>query len=214
MTAISRHTNSCPPLRCSSSGHKLPGPAILSQHLPGNWLSLKAMKANIWSLILYFTGLHLATPSAVQRRATARGKGTALSPSKPVAAGRSRQKAVGNIWNWCLKCKFSSGLSTSSASPTGSGTHNCFLPISSYHDFHPSDSFSPLGSFTHLWVFYDTRTKRCSISNKTHRSPSHRQLQDPLALTDNPQYCGKGCFQISCWKSSSKVAAEFKSHTN
>lgn len=47
-----------------------------------------------------------------------------------------------------------------------------------------------------------------------HISPPHQELQDPLALTDNSQYCGKGYFQISCWKSSSKGAAEFKSHTN
>lgn len=150
----------------------------------------------------------------LQQRAAPCCKGTALNPSKPVAARRSRHQAVGNISNWCLKCKFSSGLSASSASPTGSSTYNCFLHISSYHDFYPSASFSPLGSFPHLSVFCDTPTKRCSISNKTHLSPSHQQLQDPSALTDNPQYCGKGCFQISCWKSSSKVAAEFKSHTN
>lgn len=172
------------------------------------------MKANIWSWIFYFTGLDVAAPSVLQRRAATRCKGTALSPSKLLAAKRSRHQAVGNIWNWCLKCKFPSGLSTSSASPTGSGAHNCFLHIASYRDFHPSDSSSPLGSFTHLSVFYDIQTKRCSISNKTHLSPSHQQLQDPLALTDSPQYCGKGCFQMSCWKSSSKVAAEFKSHTN
>lgn len=156
MAAISRHTNSCPPLCCSASGHRLPRPAILSQHLPGNQLSLKAMKANLWSSILYFTGLHLDTPLQFSNVQPHAGRAEPQSPSKPEAARRSRHKAIGIIWIWYLKCKFPLGLPTSSASPTGSSTHNCCSLTSSYQDFHPSDSLSLLGSFSHVWVFYDT----------------------------------------------------------
>lgn len=71
----------------------------------------------------------------------------------------------------------------------------------------------PVTFFSNMPGYFITRTKDAAHRSK-HLSPPHQQLQDPSALTDNPQNRGKGCFQISCRKSSSKIAAEFKSHSN
>lgn len=189
MTATSRHTDSCPPLCCSAWGCRLPGPAILSQHLPGNQLRLKAMKANLWSSELDFTGLHQDTPLQFSSHMLER---QGSSPSKPEAARRSRHKAIGIICNWCLKCKFPLGWPTSS-------THNCCLLTSSYQDFHPSDSLSPLGSFSHVWVFYDTQTKRCCISNNTHLlSTSNFKIFQHWLTTHN--ITGKGVLRSAAGK--------------
>lgn len=133
--------------------------------------------------------------------------------------GRHKSKAPGSgIWNQDFKRKLFSGLSTSLRQPNGLRypqlllTHFQLAKLSSLQPQKEKLSL-PLRSSSNVPGCFVTRPA-AAAHRPEHLSPPHQQLRDPSALPDNPQTRGKGCFQISCWKSSSKIAAEFKSPSN